>query len=95
MEEHYCRGVKAVTVSPYNAVQEPTEDLLTWCQRVTAGYGGLKVTNLTTSWRNGMAFCALLHSFHPQLVDMDSLSPHDIAGNCKKVGGAPAVTLTF
>ncbi|XP_040076087.1 EH domain-binding protein 1 isoform X2 [Ixodes scapularis] len=67
-----------------DAEQEPTEDLLTWCQRVTAGYGGLKVTNLTTSWRNGMAFCALLHSFHPQLVDMDSLSPHDIAGNCKK-----------
>lgn len=69
---------------------DPGEDLLTWCQRMTSGYTGLKVTNLTTSWRNGMAFCALIHRFHPDLVDMDSLSPHDIAGNCKKAFEAGA-----
>lgn len=69
---------------------DPGEDLLTWCQRMTSGYTGLKVTNLTTSWRNGMAFCAIIHRFHPDLIDMDSLSPHDIAGNCKKAFEAGA-----
>lgn len=72
------------------ATEPPSEDLLTWCQRMTSGYAGLKVTNLTTSWRNGMAFCALIHRFHPELIDMDSLSPHDIAGNCKKAFEAAA-----
>ena len=39
--------------------QESTSDnLLDWCKEVTAGYAGVKVTNMTTSWRNGMAFCA-------------------------------------
>ncbi|WAR18895.1 EHBP1-like protein [Mya arenaria] len=43
-------------------------DLLTWCKEVTRGYRGVKVTNLTTSWRNGMAFCALIHHFKPDLA---------------------------
>jgi len=46
----------------------PTVDLLEWCQEVTAGYRGVKVTNLTTSWRNGLAFCAIIHHFHPELM---------------------------
>ncbi|XP_049274080.1 EH domain-binding protein 1 isoform X2 [Rhipicephalus sanguineus] len=69
---------------------EPGEDLLSWSQRMTDGYEGVKVTNLTTSWRNGMAFCALIHRYKPDLIDMDSLSPHDIAGNCKKAFEAAA-----
>jgi len=43
-------------------------DLLSWCQEVTKGYRGVKVTNMTTSWRNGLAFCALIHRFHPELM---------------------------
>lgn len=38
---------------------------------------------MTTSWRNGMAFCAILHHFKPNLVDLKSLSPSDIKGNCR------------
>lgn len=65
--------------------QESTSDnLLDWCKEVTAGHAGVNVTNLTTSWRNGMAFCALLHHFRPDLIDFQSLSPSDIKGNCKK-----------
>jgi len=62
----------------------PGQDLLEWCKEVTREYQGVKVTNLTTSWRNGMAFCAVLHHFRPDLVEFDSLSPHDVKGNCKK-----------
>ncbi|KAL3226943.1 hypothetical protein MRX96_024454 [Rhipicephalus microplus] len=74
----------------WEAPSEPGEDLLTWSQRMTEGYDGVRVTNLTTSWRNGMAFCALIHSYRPELIDMDSLSPHDISGNCKKAFEAAA-----
>uniref|UniRef100_A0A8C6SPL6 F-actin monooxygenase n=1 Tax=Neogobius melanostomus TaxID=47308 RepID=A0A8C6SPL6_9GOBI len=55
--------------------------LLTWCQRQTEGYRGVAVTDLTSSWLSGMAFCALIHRFKPQLIDFDSLAEEDQAAN--------------
>ncbi|XP_076171780.1 eps15 homology domain containing protein-binding protein 1 isoform X3 [Ptiloglossa arizonensis] len=69
----------------------PGQDLLEWCKEVTKDYSGVKVTNLTTSWRNGMAFCAIIHHFIPDLIDIDSLLPHDVKGNCKKAFDAGEV----
>ncbi|XP_022906817.1 EH domain-binding protein 1 isoform X2 [Onthophagus taurus] len=68
----------------------PGQDLLEWCKDMTKDYAGVKVTNLTTSWRNGMAFCALIHHFKPDLIDFGSLSPHDVKGNCRKAFDAAA-----
>uniref|UniRef100_A0A673KVE8 EH domain-binding protein 1-like n=1 Tax=Sinocyclocheilus rhinocerous TaxID=307959 RepID=A0A673KVE8_9TELE len=45
-----------------------SQSLLAWCREVTKNYRGVKITNFTTSWRNGLAFCALLHHFRPVLV---------------------------
>lgn len=47
------------------ALVSSSQSLLEWCQEVTAGYRGVRVTNFTTSWRNGLAFCAILHRFYP------------------------------
>ncbi|KAM3610093.1 uncharacterized protein V6R79_025241 [Siganus canaliculatus] len=55
--------------------------LLTWCQKQTQGYRGVDVTNLTASWRNGLALCALIHRQRPELIDYDSLNEEDVAGN--------------
>ncbi|XP_070762813.1 F-actin-monooxygenase mical2b isoform X1 [Enoplosus armatus] len=55
--------------------------LLTWCQKQTQGYRGVDVTNLTSSWRNGLALCALMHRQRPELIDYDSLNEEDVAGN--------------
>ncbi|CAH1791900.1 unnamed protein product [Owenia fusiformis] len=68
----------------------PTQDLLDWCKEVTQGHKGVKVTNMTTSWRNGLAFCAVIHYFRPELINFESLSPHDVKGNCKKAFDAAA-----
>uniref|UniRef100_A0A6I8P8V5 EH domain binding protein 1 like 1 n=1 Tax=Ornithorhynchus anatinus TaxID=9258 RepID=A0A6I8P8V5_ORNAN len=61
-----------------------SQSLLQWCQEVTAGYSGVRITNFTTSWRNGLAFCAILHHFHPDKIDFSSLDPLDIKQNNKQ-----------
>lgn len=53
------------------------EDLLSWCQASTAGYPGVAVTNFSTSWTSGLALCALIHHFRPDLVDFDSVDSQD------------------
>uniref|UniRef100_A0A3B5QTN3 EH domain-binding protein 1-like protein 1 n=1 Tax=Xiphophorus maculatus TaxID=8083 RepID=A0A3B5QTN3_XIPMA len=85
------------TTDPFEVVTEEvngkddTEDLvnssqslLQWCQSITNNYEGVKVTNFSTSWRNGLAFCAILHHFHPDKIDFECLVPHDIKLNNKK-----------
>ncbi|XP_073770927.1 EH domain-binding protein 1-like protein 1 isoform X41 [Danio rerio] len=60
-----------------------TQSLLEWCQEITKKYRGVKITNFSTSWRNGLAFCAILHHFHPEIINFDSLEPHNIKQNNK------------
>ncbi|KAM4618551.1 F-actin-monooxygenase mical2b [Polymixia lowei] len=55
--------------------------LLTWCQKQTQGYRGVDITNLSSSWKNGLALCALIHRQRPDLIDYGSLSDEDVAGN--------------
>ncbi|XP_036182538.1 EH domain-binding protein 1-like protein 1 isoform X6 [Myotis myotis] len=66
------------------ALVSSSQSLLEWCQEVTAGYRGVRVTNFTTSWRNGLAFCAILHRFHPDKIDYASLDPLNIKQNNKQ-----------
>ncbi|TRY55348.1 hypothetical protein DNTS_020900 [Danionella cerebrum] len=61
-----------------------SQSLLEWCQKVTHGYKGVRITNFSTSWRNGLAFCAILHHFHPDRVNYEMLDPYDIKRNNKK-----------
>ncbi|XP_061103364.1 nascent polypeptide-associated complex subunit alpha, muscle-specific form-like isoform X9 [Conger conger] len=61
-----------------------TQSLLEWSQEVTRGYKGVKVTNFSTSWRNGLAFCAILHHFCPEKINYNTLDPYDIKFNNKK-----------
>ncbi|XP_034080702.1 nascent polypeptide-associated complex subunit alpha, muscle-specific form-like isoform X2 [Gymnodraco acuticeps] len=70
--------------SPSPSLVTSSQSLLDWCQEVTQGHKGLKITNFSTSWRNGLAFCAILHHFQPEKINYEMLDPYDIKINNKK-----------
>ncbi|XP_022613465.1 smoothelin isoform X2 [Seriola dumerili] len=49
--------------------------LLDWCRAKTRSYEHVDIQNFSSSWSNGMAFCALVHNFFPDAFDYNSLSP--------------------
>uniref|UniRef100_A0A8D2LHT6 Microtubule associated monooxygenase, calponin and LIM domain containing 2 n=1 Tax=Varanus komodoensis TaxID=61221 RepID=A0A8D2LHT6_VARKO len=71
---------RSVGLSRHESDTRPNK-LLTWCQRQTEGYRNVNVTDLTSSWRSGLAFCAIIHRFRPDLMDFDSLNEEDAVKN--------------
>ncbi|XP_052069211.1 MICAL-like protein 1 isoform X3 [Mytilus californianus] len=57
------------------------KSLQLWCKKMTDGYRDVDVKDMTTSWKNGLAFCALIHKFRPDLIDYDSLSKENVFEN--------------
>ena len=48
-----------------------------WCRRAVEGYEGVKITNMSSAWRDGRAFCALIHRYRPDLVDWEKIDQMD------------------
>ncbi|XP_034939563.1 cytospin-A-like isoform X2 [Chelonus insularis] len=51
--------------------------LLKWCQNKTEGYRNIDITNFSSSWNDGLALCAILHSYLPDKIPYDSLTPSE------------------
>ncbi|XP_073400204.1 F-actin-monooxygenase MICAL3 isoform X13 [Dendrobates tinctorius] len=58
-----------------------TGKLLSWCQKQTDGYVGVSVTDLTMSWKSGLALCAIIHRYRPELIDFGSLDERNVEKN--------------
>ncbi|KAM9555945.1 F-actin-monooxygenase MICAL2 isoform 4-T4 [Guaruba guarouba] len=71
---------RSVNLSRHESDIRPNK-LLTWCQKQTEGYHNVNVTDLTTSWKSGLALCAIIHRFRPDLIDFDALNEEDVVKN--------------
>lgn len=45
-----------------------------WCRKMTEEYENVSINNFSSSWSNGLAFCALIHHFMPDSFDYSVLS---------------------
>ncbi|XP_064619618.1 titin-like isoform X3 [Lineus longissimus] len=69
-------GAPAGPAKGVNVQRSPSaikQMLMGWCASMTRGYEGVNVTNFSSSWADGLAFCALIHHFHPEAFEFSEL----------------------
>lgn len=86
-------GVSALSIAKTTLAADPLASLakqlggskrnalLRWCQNRTATYTGIDVTNFSSSWSDGLAFCALLHTYLPDKIPYKELNSQDKVKN--------------
>jgi hypothetical protein len=58
------------------------QKMMVWLQAQVDGYKGVVLDNFHTSWRDGLAFCALVHSLSPRSgIKFDELSAANASDN--------------
>ncbi|XP_020563371.1 smoothelin isoform X1 [Oryzias latipes] len=70
--------------------------LLDWCRAKTEPYEGVDIQNFSSSWKDGIAFCALVHRFFPDAFEYSILNPNKPRDNfqlafstAEKMAGCP------
>ncbi|KAM9841495.1 uncharacterized protein smtna isoform 2-T2 [Aulostomus maculatus] len=88
-------------------VKNVKQMLLDWCRAKTEPYEGVDIQNFSSSWKDGIAFCALVHRFFPDAFEYSILNPNKPRDNfqlafstadgalCLSAGGWPAVLLCW
>lgn len=74
--------------------------LLFWLKQQVTLYDTVHITDLTSSFKDGLALCAIIHRYRPDLIDFYSLKSEEVRENnqrafdiLEKELGIPPVSL--
>ncbi|XP_060832072.1 F-actin-monooxygenase Mical isoform X3 [Bombus pascuorum] len=57
------------------------DTLLRWLQKQVALYDSVQIKDMGASFKNGLAICAIIHRYRPNLIDFHNLNPDDAITN--------------
>ncbi|XP_050486329.1 F-actin-monooxygenase Mical isoform X7 [Bombus huntii] len=57
------------------------DTLLRWLQKQVALYDSVQIKDMGASFKNGLAICAIIHRYRPNLIDFHNLNPDDTVTN--------------
>ncbi|VDO14398.1 unnamed protein product [Rodentolepis nana] len=67
--------IQKIEPQQFGPQRSAKEALLLWCQNKTKDYKNVDIKDFSTSWRDGMAFGALINNHEPEALDMSRLRP--------------------
>ncbi|XP_021323092.1 cytospin-A isoform X2 [Danio rerio] len=73
MQEDFPSGLRSLRLHGGSR----RNSLLRWCQCRTQGYKNIEITNFSSCWVDGLAFCAIYHSYLPSHIPYNRLSPEN------------------
>ena len=53
-----------------------------WAKTSCSTYPDVEIKDMTESWRDGLAFCALMHHHRPKIIDLKQCKRGDVLKNC-------------
>lgn len=57
------------------------DTLLRWLQKQVAMYDKIHIEDMGASFKDGLAICAIIHRYRPDLIDFYNLNAEDVVKN--------------
>jgi len=81
-DKHLVHGMHGLKADPLANLCKQTggskrNALLKWCQSRTASFSNIDITNFSSSWNDGLAFCAIMYNYQPETIPYNELNTMD------------------
>ena len=81
MSAYYKLQFHTFLRNPSPDTQVHPDTLLQWLRRQVALYDDVHIEDMGASFKDGLAICAIIHRYRPDLIDFGLLTPENVEKN--------------